>query len=247
MADITFVCCYNDVNAFNKLVDNINYQDLDVSIIGIDNSSNKFTSCSSAYNSVIKKITTKYVAFSHQDISFIHSNTINQIIFYLSQTGTNDLIGVAGAKEEPLYKRKVLSNVIHGTEKSHAGSPFTGIEKCMTLDECLLFGHTEYFISNPFNEELCNNWHLYCVEQCLRTQINGGNVYVCDIEMLHESKGKVRSNYVRGFYKLCRYYHKQFPYITTCCASSRTTVPHLIGNCLIIEGSIFKRQVLKIR
>lgn len=44
---------------------------------------------------------------------------------------------------------------------------------CETVDECC-FGMTcECFNRLRFNEEVCNGWHLYAVEMCLRGKDNG--------------------------------------------------------------------------
>lgn len=247
MADITFICCYNNRKSYDSLVNSIYKIDPETIILGIDNQDSIYKSCSNAFNSIINRVKTKFVAFIHQDIIFFHKDSLNKIINYLNQIEISDLVGVAGAREEGKYCRKVLSNIVHGNKKTVAGDKLLGMEPCMTLDECLVFGYTEYFVQNPFDEKLCDNWHLYFVEQCLRTGIHGGHSYVCDIELYHKSKGNVRSDYVKGFYKLCKNYKKDYPYIATCCASSRTTFPYLQMSCLVILGSIFKRRVLKIK
>lgn len=245
MFDITFVCCYNNYAAFNRLEDALKKQSSIATIIGIDNCSASFRSCSSAYNSVLNSIKTKYVAFIHQDIVFLSNDTVSLIIEYLKKTSEYDLLGVAGAVEEIKFTSKVYSNIIHGKNKTNAGSTFQGMRECMTVDECLIFGHTRFFINNHFDEKTCDNWHLYSVELCLRTKANKGKVYACDIYLYHESKGTLSHKYVQGFYNLCRYYHKTYPFITTCCASSRTAFPFLIKTCFVIEGSIFKRRIIK--
>jgi len=245
MDTITIVCCFNDAEAYESLTRSIYDQDCDAVILGVNNSDSSFKSCSSAYNSVLKLIQTKYVAFVHQDIVFLHADSIRKMVSFLNDVDQVDIIGVAGAKEDGKYNRKVLSNIVHGNNMESAGDHFNGIEKCMTLDECLIFGYTDYFVCNPFDETICDNWHLYSVEQCLRTSLHGGQPYVCEIDLFHKSKGRVSSSYVLSFFKLCYRYRKDYPYITTCCASSRTSLPHLLKTCLIIEGSIIKRKILK--
>ncbi len=245
MSDITFVCCYNDNRSFEDLVNCINSQNCDSEIIGIDNSSYSFMSCSSAFNSILNNIETKYVAFIHQDIIINDVDTVNKMLSYLDKVEVSDLLGVAGARLNNSNKRIVLSNITHGVGHEQAGESLVGFQECMTLDECLVFGYSEYFINNPFDEILCDNWHLYFVEQCLRTQSHGGHVYVCDLPLYHKSKGNISYKYVNGFFKLCRKYRKNFDYITTCCASSKTDFIKLFFTCLIILGSVFKHKIVK--
>lgn len=51
---------------YGDFVNSLKAQDVPCEIIGIDNRGNKgFTSCASAYNSVIDEIQTEYVIYSH--------------------------------------------------------------------------------------------------------------------------------------------------------------------------------------
>lgn len=56
-------------------------------------------------------------------------------------------------------------------------------------------------------------------------RIAWGKVYVCDVNMLHISTGKIDYAYNVGFYRLCKKYSKTINEIrTTCSAHSKTVV-----------------------
>lgn len=66
--DITIVCCYNDEDELSELNNCLEKQNTSLYFLPIDNTKGQFNSCSKAFNSVLGRISTKYVIFSHQDI-----------------------------------------------------------------------------------------------------------------------------------------------------------------------------------
>mgnify|MGYP007054376281 FL=1 len=147
-----------------------------------------------------------------------------------------DLLGVAGIVPGAIPGRKkyfgeaegiVLSGVQHGEgELAAAGEQaFSGMRACDSLDECFFGGHTTHFKKNPFDEKLCDNWHLYGVERCLHTRWHGGNVYVCDVALIHHSTGHINHAYNENFRRLAKRY-AGMQCIRTVCGSSKTGVWH---------------------
>ena len=201
-------------------------------LIGIDNRGNKrFTSCAAAYNSVIEQVKTKYVIYSHQDILLNDPEALAKFVSYLERTGQDDILGVAGTK---FSTPGTFTNIMHiwnySGKLGYAGeNRVTGdIEECDTVDECIFGGHTEHFRQYPFDEKVCNNWHLYAVEECLRTKaLSGGKVYCCDVPVFHLSSGTITPTFLYGFYKVCRKYAEYFPFIRTTCGAERTDFIHL--------------------
>lgn len=237
MSEVTIVCCYNNEKVFSDFVNTLKPQTAAYELIGIDNSGNKgFSSCAAAYNSVISQVKTKYVIYAHQDILLTGSNQLEQFVNYLNSTGTNDILGVAGVRIEPVVYTNIKQNYKAAGKFDNAGGSTIkgGMMKCLTVDECFFGGHTSYFASNPFDEKLCDGWHLYAVEQCLRTQSDNraGEVFVCDVGLVHLSDGtlSIRGSKVNvyppsfywTFFKLGRKYAKHFPYIRTTCFASQT-------------------------
>ena len=129
----------------------------------------------------------------------------------------------------------VLSRVRHGREQVVAGErEYSGMTGCETVDECFFGGHTEFFLQHPFDEIICDNWHLYGVERCMYTRAKGNKVYVCDIPLIHTSTGTIGREYNKGFYRVAKCYAKadkkegtmSLKWLRTVCGSSRTDLMH---------------------
>lgn len=221
MSDITIVCCYNNKEQFEKFIGQFPSQTITPEIISIDNTSNNYTSCASAFNSVTAKISTPYVIFSHQDIIFESPNVISDFIQSLEKITSKDILGVAGVKADI---RSTFSNIYDGiaNKKQVGQNRVNGLEECETVDECFFGGYTEYFKENPFDEVICNNWHLYAVEQCLRAKKLSGKVYVCSLDIYHYSEGAHNSKLHDNFLTLSKAYHKDYAYICTPCCRGNT-------------------------
>ena len=164
---------------------------------------------------------TQFVAFSHQDIIFESPDTIKDFIESLCKISENDLLGVAGVKSD---NKSTFSNIYDGLEnKKQVGqNRISDMEECETFDECFFGGYTSYFHKNPFSEDICNDWHLYAVEQCLRARVNGGKVFVCDSKMYHKSNGTHNEKLHEGFRSLSKAYRKNYSHISTPCCRGNT-------------------------
>ncbi|MBQ3458838.1 MAG: hypothetical protein IJG30_07765 [Synergistaceae bacterium] len=234
MSDVTVVCCWTNESMYNDFVNTLKAQDVGCEIIGIDNRGNKgFTSCASAYNSVIDDIKTKYVIYSHQDILLNAPDVLSKFLSYLETLGHDDILGIAGVR----FESPKISGIISDIRNPH---PFLsdklifagcicgqrvvgGITKCDALDECFFGGHTEHFRNYPFDSEICDNWHLYAVEACLNAKLNANaEIWVCSADVIHRSSGNANSAFVSGFCRLCRKYANDFPFIRASCGGSFT-------------------------
>ena len=222
---ITIVCCWTNETQLNEFVDSVKKQTVSCELILIDNRDSIFNSCSKAFNSVIDRITTKFVIYSHQDIILFKEDSLEKFIAYLKMINENDILGVAGALPEVTG---TITNVRLSENGSYAGSKrANGLNRCQTLDECFFGGYTAKFKDDYFDEKICDNWHLYAVEMCLRTLSKGSTVYVCDIELVHLSKGRVNSIYNKTFFKLCKKYSAFLSNIATPCGYvTRTRFPY---------------------
>ena len=220
--NVTIVCCWNNQQQFKLLLKDIEKQNINISVLGIDNTKQRFKSCSSAYNYALKKVQSEFVIFMHQDILLPEHDIIQKFINYVKQVEDNSIIGVTGSTFDSEY---VSTNVVIGENKDYGGSlRVNGISNCDTLDECMFGGRTKFFVNNQFDEVLCNGWHLYTVELCLRTKIRGGHVYVCDLSLIHNSNGVTDSAYNKCFNKLCYKYKNNYKFIRTpCCYATRTS------------------------
>lgn len=218
--DITVICCKNNERKYQMFIDSLNKQTVSFELFCIDNKNNKYKSIASAYNSVLRKIETKFVIFSHQDIILQNETLLERFVSFLTQISNQDILGVAGVKSDPIG---LYTNILHGSDQKYAGNyRVHGLLECETVDECFFGGYTELFVNNPFDEKLCNSWHLYAVEKCLNVRLNGGKVFVCDMPLLHTSAGRADKKYVLGFYKILKHYKNDYPLIVTTVHSSRT-------------------------
>lgn len=254
MSEVTIVCCYNDLKMYDDFVNTLKAQNISCELIGIDNRNNKaFKSCSRAYNSVKDKITTKYVIYSHQDIVLTEPDILAKFVSYLSKIDADDILGVAGVRFD---MPGVFTNIKHRWnstgEISYAGGNRVngGMMECDTVDECFFGGCAEHFRQYPFDEVVCDNWHFYVADACLRTKqklLTGGGhkVYVCDISLLHLSSGVINTAFHWGFFRLCRKYQKIFPVIATTSVRNRTDFIHAFPYFMKYYTRALCRGILK--
>lgn len=221
--EITIVCCYNKIDEFNRLVEDINNQDIKCDIIGLDNRDNKYKSCANAYNIATKDIKTKYVLYSHQDIDLVYKDTISKLVNYIKRINTYDILGVAGAYGDN-DRLSLISNIRtkDGSEYAIPNKLSNDLQEVQTVDECIFGGYTECFKKYPFDDDLCDNYHLYAVEISLRAIIRGDKVFVCDIDLIHKSPGNADKRFFKGVYKLAKAYSNKIDYIYTTNAISST-------------------------
>jgi len=223
MMCITIVCCYNRDNDYNEFKKSLKAQSADFKLVGIDNTRAQFSSCAAAFNSILSKVDTKYVIFSHQDILFTEPLQLTRFVHFLNQTNDGDILGVAGRSDKA---KRVFSNIRHGTNQEYAGeNRLTQMIECDTVDECFFGGTVESFKRYPFDEKLCNGWHLYAVERCMAAKVRGNKVWVCAMPLIHNSRGKMDYKYSKQFYHISRKYSKYIRYMRTTCACAYTRFP----------------------
>ena len=240
---VTIVCCYNDTSVYNNFVASLQNQTCPYKLIGINNGDNAgFSSCAAAYNSVISNVDTKYVIYSHQDILLKDADSLKKFVAYLEKISEDDILGVAGVKFDETGMYSNIVQRINWTGKlCHAGPMYVeGMIPCDTLDECFFGGYSGHFSKHPFDEKLCDNWHLYAVERCLNTKAEGNSVYVCDVFLFHLSSGNVNSAFVKGFYEILKHYADKFPFIRTTCACSRTNLVRRVDFLFYNQSSLYR-------
>lgn len=227
---VTVVCCLNNRERYEReLGKTLAEQTESYLLIEIDNRENRFSSCSGAYNSVLDGITTPFAVFAHQDILLSSPDTLKRFVNRLEELQAGDILGVAGVD---LQSKKIVSTILHGKNRTGVtGSvdQLEGLLECETVDECFFGCRTETIRKLQFNEDLCDNWHLYAVELCLRARKAGGKVYICDTEMVHTSTGTISHGYCKGLFRLCRHYKKDYAVVYTTCSTCRT---NLVPRCL---------------
>ena len=191
---ISVVCVWNNEEQYkNMLVHSLNIQDCDYELISIDNRNHTFTSCAVALNYGADHSTGEILVFVHQDISFEKKSSLKEFGLFI-ESHSDMIIGAFGAKQK-VYSEEYL---------------------CDTVDECC-FGMTrEIFDQLRFNENVCDGWHLYAVEMCLRAKELTKFVGVCNPGIRHFSGGNVDLNYMKKFKQLLIMYKHQGYICTTC-------------------------------
>ncbi len=169
--NVTIVCCYGSPAKYKDFVATLETQTCPYELIGLENEGDKnFSSCASAYNSVINQVKTKYVIYSHCDILLDKPDILEKFAACLDKISHDDILGVAGAK---FSTPGTFTNIMHVWNNSgklgYAGQNRVegDMEEFDTVDECFFGGYTEHFREYPFDEVVCNNWHLYAVDACL--------------------------------------------------------------------------------
>ena len=205
--DLDIVCVYNDEYYYReKLLASLRQQKTNfvVRVLGINNIDGKYTSMASAYNDVTRCLKGKWVLFLHQDILFNTSKTLEEVI---EQVGMlKNEYSIWGAYGVVCHSRLTIS----------AKDAPIQVE---TLDECFFGMSVEVLKQLKFNEELCDDWHMYAVEMCLHNLYMGGQNYVIKADITHLSPGKVSKSYVRTLYKIIESYKaKGMTTIWTTCA-----------------------------
>lgn len=228
---VTIVCCYNNEKEFNNFKNSVMSQTEPAVVLGIENSGNRFSSCAKALNSVLHSIETPYVIFSHQDILLTNRGMLKTFTDQLEDLGKFDILGVAGAVKNGTDSL-VYTNIYHGIDdfKCKPGIRIVDSDRQETvtpievesIDECFFAGATDLFRENPFDEEICDAWHLYAVAYSLFVRSKGGRALASGVELWHKSKGNLTPDFFTTLCQLAEKYGSSTRYITTTCAHIET-------------------------
>ncbi len=215
---ISVICCSNNQKVYKTmLLASLQNQNASYEVVLIDNTNNKYSSAASALNDGARKANGEYLIFAHQDITFQDSDFLSNIVNYIDESG--GIIGVAGIKDGS----GVITNLTQGELNKPGGE--INIDKpvnVQTLDEVLIAIHRDVFEKLWFDEELCDDWHLYGVDLCLCASKMGVGSYVIPDQIYHKSSGKLSYGYVKTFARLIRKHRRHFSMIYTTCAMSST-------------------------
>ena len=228
---VTIVCCYNNREEFEKFQNSLLTQTEPSCLFGIENIGNKYSSCAKALNSALSSIDTPYVIFSHQDILFTNKNALKTFVDQLESIGKFDILGVAGAVKNGTDSL-VYTNIYHGVGESKCKPGIRIVDseghECVvpmdveSVDECFFGGTSNFFREHPFDEEVCDAWHLYAADHSLLVRSMGGRVLASGVELWHMSKGNVTPDFYETLSLLAEKYAATAKYITTTCAHIET-------------------------
>lgn len=176
-------CIWNNERVLNSmLLATLEAQNLEYELHLIDNRDKEYSSAAEAYNITVASVNMKesdICVFLHQDIQLISFDTLAQIQGFL-KSHPMSVVGLAGMKHLG-NENHVVSNLQYmDTQQYITRHRTNGIEKVESVDECIFAVRYETFMKvDGFDEHVCNHWHLYGVELCLKVKmILSGDSYV---------------------------------------------------------------------
>lgn len=102
------------------------------------------------------------------------------------------------------------------------------------MDECLIIIPKSIFTKLQFDENTCNDWHLYAVDYCLSVQKIGFNSYVIPMFIYHKSPGySMSEQYYKTLKKILKKYKNYYAMVYTTMGNWSTRYPlNIIRNYL---------------
>lgn len=194
---VSLICCYNDPALYQDLEKGAGRQSVACELIGIDNRHGRYPSAAAALNAGAGQARGDVLVFVHQDIVFSSEDSLKQI----AQSAANNkdtIVGLAGAFRGK--RREVGPNLFFAE----------------TLDECCVAMQRSIWEQLRFDEAICDGWHLYMAEFCLRAAQAGVSSAYGNFDIIHLSTGNVDEQYMKTFKKLLVKYRDR-KWITTTC------------------------------
>jgi len=125
--------------------------------------------------------------FVHQDVDLSTNTLLEEVEKMLDELPNLGIAGVAGKSKN---KDGVITNIKHDNPPRFAGKIQIGKPtEVQTVDECLTIIPKSVFVKLQFDENACNDWHLYAVDYCLSVKRLGFDSYVIPIFIYHKSSG----------------------------------------------------------
>ena len=217
---VSVICVYNNPKQLEEcLIKSLKTQNIEYELLLVDGTKNTFPSGSAALNEGVKKSVGEILIFSHQDIVLKRTDELKQFVEYIENMPEGTIVGAAGALEK---NRNNIGNYTSGMELDR--EPIRKLSSAVQvscIDECFFGMKKGTYNKHAFNEELCDNWHLYAVEQCLFHRKNLGKVIVYPIQLHHFSRGSINREYMNGLVRLVDEYGRDFKYVWTTCYKVR--------------------------
>ncbi len=216
---ISIVCCYNNKKILDDfLMSSLKNQNDQYQLLLVDNTNNSYSSVAKAYNSVLSQIEGDNVLFCHQDFAFKDSSQLRDIEKVLNKN-KKAVIGFCGMDSEG----KVYSNLMcKGSDEYITKNRVSQTMSVESVDECC-FGMSKEWLDlvGNFDEDVCDNWHLYATDYCYRTKIKGGEVLLLEDECYHKdtkaSSSEVTKEYLSSLKKLRKKYKGAYKTIYSPC------------------------------
>lgn len=213
----SIIICYTNHQLIKRTISYLDMQDCrnNFEILALDNSMNKFDSAAKALNYGASIATGEILIFMHQDVLCENITDISQLINYCKGYNDLTLLGVAGYDS---IDKVVCSNI---TETEKHIIRYQKIIKepieVETIDECVIVMRKKDFDKIKFDEEVCDDWHLYGVDLSYSVKSREGKVFCIPVPICHLSTGNTNISFYRNLKKLGKKYSSILPSINSTC------------------------------
>lgn len=221
----SIVCVYNNKEIFESwLLKSLKDQSVNFELITLDNIDKKFKSAAEALNYGGKKAKGEYILFVHQDVNLCSATWLEKAENMINSIPNLGISGVAGKCE---HVKGVMTIMEHDIPPKLAGKRnISKPTKIQTLDECLFIIPKYLFDILQFDENTCEDWHLYAVDYCLSVAKYKKDTYVIPMHIYHRSQGMSFSKYYYlTLRKVLKKHKKEYRYIYTTCGDWNTSTP----------------------
>jgi len=212
---ISIICVFNKKDILDEyLLKSLSRQSVQYELILLDNTNRSFHSAAQALNSGGREAHGDYLMFVHQDVRLGSENWLDVVEKRLGLLTNLGAAGVVGMHET---KGIIITNMKQGDPPAFAGPMQINYPmRAQTLDECLMLVPASVFQEIEFDEDTCDDWHLYAVDYCLSVKELGYDVYVLPDEAYHRSRGySMSGSYYRIIEKVMRKHRVSYPIIYT--------------------------------
>ncbi len=218
---ISVICVYNKPDVLERVLkDSLKKQTVNAELIALDNTKAKYSSAAAALNYGASISQGDILIFAHQDVSFDSPNALYELTENFKKCASiGDIGGVVGSA----FSDTGIPKIVAGCKANFLGEKVgrkgfqSGFSQAETVDEFLIVMYKSTFLIHPFDEQLCDGWHFYAVEQCLNAKVNGKKVFVINADIRHISPGYIDSKFYWAQYKIAKKYQNIDHIIGTCC------------------------------
>lgn len=216
LTSLSVICVYNNRAILDaQLLFSLRKQTHPYELVLVDNVEGRFRSASAALNFGASEATGDFLLFVHQDVSLMSENCLQELMKTVPSLQSLGVAGAAGAMDSS-QQGEVISAMTHGTPPRQVSQTSASVPtRVQTVDECFLAVPKAVFGQIRFDEEVCDDWHLYGVDFCLMAEGHGYHSYVVPLRIQHSSAGELSAGYYRTLEKLLDKYRPRYSSIHT--------------------------------
>lgn len=203
------ICVYNDREMLEKsLLSSLKNQSKNWhETIFLDNRDESYQSAAAALNDGAERASGEYYLFLHQDVKLLGDDWFSKAKDQIESIDDLGVAGFAGVTVSGIDPETKGQNIIlHGSDKREwrLGTEINAPQPVQTVDELGLLVPCDVFADDQFDSTVCDGWHLYAVEYCLRIKYRTDlEVYALPMDLWHNSPKNSLSGTSQniGYYK----------------------------------------------